>query len=74
MIWGFGPAIANGMMGMAHRCGFTPTVFLEYLKGAGFSEIVLRRKTSNLELAGLALQKPSENSEEREKRMAQLGL
>jgi SAM-dependent methyltransferase len=48
MLWGFGPAVAHGMMGMAHHCGFTPTVLLEHLKDAGFSEIVLRRKTDKL--------------------------
>jgi SAM-dependent methyltransferase len=74
MIWGFGPAIAHGMPGMAHHCGFTPTHFLESLKSAGFSEIVLRRRVNKLELVGLALQRPSESDEERQKRMADLGL
>ena len=74
MLWGFGPAIAHGMMGMSHHCGFTPTVLLEHLKDAGFSEIVLRRNRDKLELAGLALQRPSKSPKEREKRMAGLGL
>ncbi len=74
MVWGFGPAIASGNTGMAHRCGFTPTLLLEYLKEAGFGEIVLRRRSSKLELAGLALQRPSGNAAEREQRMAELGL
>jgi SAM-dependent methyltransferase len=74
MLWGFGPAIAHGILEMAHHCGFTPTVLLEYLKQAGFSEIVLRRKQGTLELAGLALRKPSKNAKEREKKMAELGL
>lgn len=73
MIWGFGPAIAHGNIEMAHRCGFTPTLFLENLKQAGFSEIVLRRRSA-LELAGLALQKRSKNSEQRKRLMAELGL
>ncbi|HUD65083.1 MAG TPA: methyltransferase domain-containing protein [Candidatus Sulfotelmatobacter sp.] len=74
MVWGFGPAIANGKTAMAHRCGFTPTVFLEYLKAAGFSEIVLRRRSGTLELAGLALQRQSKSSNQREKLMTELGL
>src|ERR1035438_869599 len=74
MIWGFGAALSHGMMGMAHHCGFTPTVLLEHLKNAGFSEIVLRRKPERLELAGLALQRPSKSPEERNRRMAELGL
>jgi SAM-dependent methyltransferase len=74
MVWGFGPAIAHGKTGMAHHCGFTPTLFLQYLKEAGFAEIVLRRRRDKLELAGLALQTPSKSAEWREERMAQLGL
>jgi SAM-dependent methyltransferase len=74
MLWGFGPAVAQGLMGMAHHCGFTPTVLLEYLKEAGFGEIVLRRQSDRLELAGLGLQRPSKNNKEREKRMTELGL
>jgi SAM-dependent methyltransferase len=74
MLWGFGPAVAHGMVGMAHHCGFTPTVLLEFLKDAGFSEIVLRRQRDKLELAGLALQRPSVSPEEREKKMSELGL
>ena len=73
MIWGFGPAIARGNLEMAHHCGFTPTLFLEHLKQAGFSEIVLRRRSA-LELAGLALQRPSKNAEQRKRLMAELGL
>jgi SAM-dependent methyltransferase len=74
MIWGFGPAIAQGMTGMAHHCGFTPTLFIQYLKDAGFGEIVLRRREDKLELAGLAMQRPSKSPKERERRMASLGL
>jgi len=74
MIWGFGPAIARGKTAMAHGCGFAPTLFLNYLKEAGFREIVLRRKQESLELAGLALQKPSKNADHRQKLMAALGL
>ena len=74
IIWGFGAAIALGKTSMAHHCGFTPTLFLEYLKDAGFSEIVLRRRSSTLELAGLALQKPSKSSEQRKRLMGELGL
>ncbi len=74
MIWGFGPAIAGGKTAMAHHCGFTPTLFLQCLKEAGFSEIVLRRCKHKLELAGLALQRPSESPEQRNKMMEDLGL
>lgn len=73
MLWGFGAAIEGGNSAMAHHCGFTPTLFLECLKAAGFSEIVLRRK-SNLELVGLALPKISKSSERRETLLTDLGL
>jgi hypothetical protein len=74
MVWGYGPAIERGATRMAHHCGFTPTLFLQRLKEAGFEEIVLRRRKNNLELAGLALQTPSQNAERRKKRMTELGL
>lgn len=74
MIWGFGPAIASGKPAMAHGCGFAPTLFLNYLKDAGFGEIVLRRKQDTLELAGLALQRPSKTAAHRQKQMTALGL
>jgi SAM-dependent methyltransferase len=74
MVWGYGPAIERGATRMAHHCGFTPTLLLDRLKEAGFAEIVLRRRKNNLELAGLALQKPSASAERRKKRMTELGL
>jgi SAM-dependent methyltransferase len=73
MLWGFGRAIAVGNHAMAHHCGFTPTLFLECLKQAGFAEMVLRRK-SNLELVGLALPRTSGGPKRRETLLAELGL
>lgn len=73
MLWGFGPAIAQGQVAMAHRCGFTPTLFLEHLNAAGFPEIVLRRR-SNLELAALVLSQAAESSARRETLMLALAL
>ena len=58
---------------MAHRCGFTPTVFLQRLNEAGFGEIVLRRR-SNLELVALALRNASEDPSRRGLLMEELGL
>ncbi len=72
MLWGFGPAIARGNTAMAHRCGFTPTLFLQRLEEAGFAEILLRRKSS-LELVALALPRPR-GAEGREKLIGELGL
>jgi SAM-dependent methyltransferase len=73
MVWGFGPAIARGNLTMAHRCGFTPTLFLERLNDAGFPEIVLRRR-SNLELAALVFSQGSAGSERRENLLSSLAL
>jgi hypothetical protein len=73
MIWGFGPAIAHGDLAMAHRCGFTPTLFLERLNAAGFPEIVLRRR-SNLELGALVLAQMSSSSERRENLLVDLAV
>ncbi len=73
MIWGFGAAIAQGDTAMAHRCGFTPTVFLNTLKEAEFGEIALRRR-SNLELAAIALKHDSGNNLRRESLLSSLAL
>jgi SAM-dependent methyltransferase len=73
MLWGFGPAIARGEVAMAHRCGFTPTLFLERLTAADFGEIALRRR-SNFELAALALREPSGSNARRESLMTRLNL
>jgi len=73
MLWGFGPAIARGNLAMAHRCGFTPTLFLKHLNDAGFPEIVLRRR-SNLELGALVLSQASDTEERRESLMLALSL
>ncbi len=73
MLWGFGAAIERGQIAMAHRCGFTPTVFLERLKAANFGEIALRRR-SNLELAAIALKLDSGTPLRREALLASLAL
>jgi SAM-dependent methyltransferase len=73
MIWGFGQAIAGGNTAMAHRCGFTPTSFIETLTNAGFAEIQLRRKNS-LELVAFALCRQSKNAGFRESMLAELGF
>lgn len=73
MLWGFGPAIAAGDVAMAHRCGFTPTVFLQKLSEAGFAEIVLRRR-SNLELVALALRGAPEDPGQRDSLMEEIGF
>ena len=74
MVWGFGEAIARGKTTMAHHCGFAPTLLLQYLKEAGFAEIVLRRRTHHLELAAVALKRPLTSPERRTSLMARLGL
>jgi SAM-dependent methyltransferase len=43
MIYGFGPAIAAGQSGMAHRCGFTPTILVNLLNATSFAEYIIRR-------------------------------
>jgi SAM-dependent methyltransferase len=73
MLWGFSHAISRDNSAMAHHCGFTPTLFLQYLQSAGFTEILLRRK-SNLELVALALPQASEGADRRETLLAGLGL
>jgi len=73
MLWGFGVAIARGETAMAHRCGFTPALFVERLQAANFAEIALRRR-SNLELAAVALRRDSGGTARREALIAELNL
>lgn len=73
MLWGFSPAIAAGDLAMAHRCGFTPTLLLRRLAEAGFTEIVLRRR-SNLELIALALRTESGDPGRQESLLEELGF
>ena len=73
MIWGFGPAIATGNLAMAHRCGFTPTPFVQSLTRAGFAEVQIRRKNT-LELVALALRQKSKREGLREEILAELGF
>ena len=73
MLWGYMPALAEGNLSMAHRCGFTPTLFLERLNAAGFPQIVLRRR-NNLELVALVLAQVAESSLRRDTLLAALAL
>jgi SAM-dependent methyltransferase len=73
MLWGYGAAIARGETAMAHRCGFTPTAFLQVLQNAEFGEIALRRR-SNLELAAIALKNDSGSNLRRESLLTSLAL
>lgn len=60
MLFGFGLAISQGRTGMAHRCGFTPTVMMQRLREAPFDEIVLRRRPQQMELAAVLRKRPSQ--------------
>ncbi len=73
VLFGFGPALAQGRASMAHRCGFTPTVMLRRLDEAKFSEIVLRRRPA-LELGAVARKTPSATVAARDALLAELEL
>src|SRR2546429_479211 len=64
MLYGFGPALAEGRLAMAHRCGFTPTLLLQKLQEAPFAEIVLRRRVHQ-ELFAVACKRASAGDAER---------
>jgi hypothetical protein len=65
IVFGYGPAIAEGQLFMAHRCGFTPTLLLNSLQAAGFPHIVVRRKPT-WELLAVARAIPFLDEEARE--------
>jgi hypothetical protein len=75
ILFGFGPALAQGQTTMAHRCGFTPTLLLQRFKDldSPFLEVVLRRRPS-LELAAVALKKQSTDPTYRDALLAALEI
>ncbi|HEV8033096.1 MAG TPA: methyltransferase domain-containing protein [Stellaceae bacterium] len=73
MLFGFGPAIAQGRTSMAHNCGFAPGLLMQKLQESRFAEIVLRRRP-NHELAALARKRASASTTEREALLAALEL
>ena len=64
MIYGYGDALSNGREGMAHRCGFTPTLMMKRLKESPFQEIVLRRRSTQLELFAFLRKNPKVSTTE----------
>ena len=73
VLFGFGPALAQGRHSMAHRCGFTPTLMVKRLSEATFAEIIVRRRPS-LELAAVGRKTPSIDVADREALLAKLEL
>ena len=74
MMFGYGPAIAEGHTFMAHRCGFTPTLLGTRLHESKFAEVVLRRREASLELAAVAFRAPQASAGARNALMADLDL
>lgn len=75
MVYGFGAAIARGQPHMAHRCGFTPSLMLQRLRELPFGEIILRRRSSALELAAVVRKSSvASTSEERATLLSALEL
>ena len=73
IIFGFGPYVAQGNHGMAHRCGFTPGLLVRELQKSPFAEIILRRRP-NHELAALARKRAPASDAERDALLAALEL
>jgi Methyltransferase domain len=74
IIFGFGAAIAGGHTAMAHRCGFTPGVLQRCFNQLAFGEVLLRRRSTGLELAAVARAIPARDDAERAALMAALEL
>lgn len=73
IIFGYGPYLAQGHTGMAHRCGFTPGLLVRELQKSPFAEIMLRRRP-NHELAAVARKRPPAADTEREALLEALEL
>lgn len=74
IIFGFGAAIASGRASMAHRCGFTPTMLQRAFAGLPFGEVLLRRRTAQLELVAVARVTAATDNAERQALINALGL
>jgi hypothetical protein len=53
VVFGLGSDVALGYLSMAHKTGFTPTLLVQSLNGAGFESFLIRR-TPDLELVAIA--------------------
>ncbi len=74
VIFGFGAAIADGQPHMGHRCGFTPGMLSRCFKGLTFGEVLLRRRSAQLELAAVARVAPARDEADRQSLMTALAL
>ena len=74
VVFGHGAAVAAGRLYMAHKTGFTPTNLIQSLEGAGFAEIVVRRRPEQLELVVIASRSPWPDAARRNAMIAALGL
>jgi SAM-dependent methyltransferase len=74
IVFGFGAAIAVGRTSMAHRCGFTPAMLQRSFSELRFGEVMLRRRSGELELVAIARATAARDNAEREALMAALEL
>jgi SAM-dependent methyltransferase len=74
VVFGHGASVASGKHYMAHKTGFTPSSLIQSLEGAGFAEIVVRRRPDHLELVVIANRSPWTNEAARNAMIDALGL
>lgn len=74
IVFGFSAAIASGRTSMAHRCGFTPGMLQRCFQQLPFGEVLLRRRSTELELVAVARATPAKDEAERAALMAALEL
>jgi len=74
IVFGYGAGIARGRTSMAHRCGFTPGVLQRCFQRLPFGEVLLRRRSTQFELAAVARALPAKDDAERTALMAALEL
>jgi hypothetical protein len=74
IVFGFGVAIASGRTSMAHRCGFTPGMLQRCFNELPYGEVLLRRRSTEYELAAVARAIPARDDAERAALMSALEL
>lgn len=73
VLYGYSGYMERGVVGMAHHCGFTPTLLVQKLQLAPFAEIVMRRRPHH-ELAAVASKRPAPSDAAREAFLTALQL
>jgi SAM-dependent methyltransferase len=72
VVFGFGKDVEHGRVHMAHRTGFTPSLLVQSLTEAGFSDFIVRRRT--YELVAFVRKTPWASDAARQEQLGRFGI